>query len=382
MLLTLVEDYSKSVSLDSELLGASETGYYLNSGVHQFINIQNLLAHIPKVSFTFEAYNAATTYGSFTTTKQSSDIVEDAGQLYQSIASNNVGNALTDTAFWLPTDLNSIRLKTFWFRVYQSALQHLNLTRRLVDNQYLYNVVELNRQETETQLSGDFSGWCFEPKGSDYVSIRLNEVALQAKTATPQNLYVVNQGQLIDTLTLNPNADGRLVFERLDYTISGKGVFYFLIDSQVVLTNGSFVDPLQYKGFTAYTCTGIGDAPESAEYSYMTSNNGLSFNVSAVFDGAKYIENNIADFGKYLQSAWEYEVLNYFLYNPNNRSNRDERNTLDRQILMNETKLTNAETVVKQFMREKKKALSIIDKSFDNMLVEDDDGWEIEVGSV
>lgn len=383
MLLTLIEDFSSQVTLDTQLNGTPETGYYLNSGVHSYINTANLVSLLPKVVYTFSGYDIAATYGVFSESQRLSDIVEDGGKIYESIKVGNTGNAVTDGTYWMETTIEALRIKTFFYRSYQMAIQKLNVTRRLLDNQYLYSVAELNRQVTETALQGDYAGWCFEPKGSDYVSIRINEIALQAKTATPQNVYVVNQGVLIDTLTVNPNADGRLVFEDLGYTISGKGVFYFLIDSQTVLTNGSVIDPLKYDGFTAYTCQGIGATPEGAKYSYGTSNNGLSFNVSASFDGAKYIENNKLDFGGYFQAAWQLDVLNCFLYNSYNRSNRDERNIIDKQLLVSETKVTNAQTAVKHFNDERKKAIAVIERTFDTELLDEGyDEIEIETGSV
>lgn len=383
MLLTLIEDFSSQVVLDSELIGTPETGYFLNSGVHSYINLANLVSLLPKVDYTFSTYDNAATYGKFSESQQLSDIVLDSGKIYQSIQASNTGNAVSDEDFWLETTQEALRIKTFFYRSYRMALQKLNLTRRLLDNQYLYNLVELNRNETETALSGDYAGWCFEPKGSDYVSIRINEMSLQAKTATPQSVYVVNQGQLVTTLTVNPNADGRLVFEDVGYTVSGKGVFYFLVDAQTVLTNGAVVDPLKFNGFTAYTCIGIGATPEGSEYSYNTSNNGLGFNISASFDGGKYVENNKVDFGRYFQAAWQLDVLNCFLYNAYNRSNRDERNVIDKQLLINETKVTNAETAVKHFNQELKKAISVIERSFDTELSEGNtDEIEIETGSV
>lgn len=383
MLMTLVEDFSTQLSLDSELLGTPSSGYFLNSGVHPYITVENLISFLPNVTINISDYNASTTYSEYTDSLKLSDVVQDNGVIYQSLVDNNTGNALTDDTKWLVTNIDSLRIKSFVLRSQQAAIQKLNLTRRLVDNQYLYNVVEPNRRDlTETMLPNDYAGWCFEPKGSDYVKIRINEVALQATTATPQSMYVVNQGQLIDTLTLNPNADGRLVFEEINYTVYGKGIFFFVIDSQNVLTNGSYVDPLKYNGFTACTCVGIGSTPEDSAYSLGTSNNGLSFNVTATFDGLKYIENNLVDFGDYLQAQWQIDVLNHFLSNPNTRSNNVQRSVIDRQLLLDETKLTNVETAAKRLKYSYKKAKEAISISLDTELDGEDGAFTIEISSI
>ena len=72
--------------------------------------------------------------------------------------------------------------------------------------------------------------------------------------------------------------------------------------------------------------------------SFGTSNNGLNFNITVVFDGATYIENNLKDFGNYIQASWVLDVLNMFLHNSNNRSNISERIQLDKQKLREQKK--------------------------------------------
>lgn len=382
MLLTLAEDFTGQFDLDSELMSAPETGYYLNSGVHSYITTSNLLDFLPNVDYTFDAYSAGKTYGKYSVTRNLSDIVIEGGVVYESISDNNIGNLVTDDTKWLKTNIESLRIKHFAQTSKDNAFRKLNLTRRLVENQYIYNLVELNREPVETLLPSNYCGWCFESKGSDYVKIRINQIALQAKTNTPQSLYVINQGQLIDTLTLNPNIDGRLVFETFNYTISGKGVFHFVIDSQVVLTNGSYIEPLKYDGFVAYTCNGVGNTPEESTYSYGTSNNGLNFNVTAFLDGSVYAENNAIDLGEYLQSAWQIDVLNAFLSNPNTRSSNTQRNVMERQILLDETKLTNIESAIKRYNKSLSYTLGTIDKTFDRELTRNNnDGIEITVSA-
>lgn len=373
MILTIAEDFTNTVALDTELTSLPSGGMYLNSGVHPSITVTNLLEFLPNETITFGAFVGGTTYGKYTDSRKVTDIVTDGGIIYQSLTAANTGNTpASSPTNWLVTNIESLRIKSFVLRSQDNAKAKINLTQRLVDNQYLYNIVEVNEQPVATILPNDFAAWVFEPKGSDYVSFRINQMAFQATTDTPQNLYVINQGQLITTLTLNPNAEGRLVFEDINYVFSGKGKFIFAVDSQNVLTNGSAVDPLNFDGFVAYTASGIGTPAEDSIFSYGVSNNGLSFNISSFFDGSIYLDNNLDYFANYLQSAWELDVLNMFLHNSHNKSNKDQRIQLDKNLLAAETKELNAATVIRRFEKERKEAIKLLQKTYDREINDND----------
>ena len=382
MILTIAEDFTSTVTLDSELTALPSGGMYLNSGVHPSITVNNLIQLLPNVSFTFAAYVAGTTYGKYTDSRVSTDIVMDSGIMYQSLTAANIGNTpASSPTNWLVTNIDSLRIKMFAQKSQDAALRKINLTRRLVDSQYLYNVAEVNENPTTTLLPNDYAAWVFEPRGSDYVKFRINQVAFQATTASSQSLYVINQGQLITTLTLNPNLEGRLVFEDIDYEFYGKGKWIFAVDSQNVLTNGAVIDPLANDGFVVYTATGTGATAQASEYSWGSINNGLNFNITAYTDSSIYVDNNLVEYTNYLQAAWQLDVLNMFLSNPHSRSNRDERNVLiDKQMLIAETKELNAGSAIRTFEKERKQAIKQLQKTFDREL--DDNEFIIEVGSV
>ena len=381
MILTIAQDFTDTVTLDSELTSLPDGGMYLNSGVHPSITVNNLLNFLPNVNFTFAAFVGGTTYGKYTDTRKSTDIVLDGGIVYQSLTAGNIGNTPAgDLVNWLPTDIDSLRIKSFVLRSQDNALAKINLNRRQLDNQYLYNIVEVSEEPTVTLLPSDFAAWVFEPKGSDYTTFTINQIALQATTATPQSLYVINQGVLVTTLTLNPNLEGRLEFEQIGYTFSGKGKWLFAIDSQNVLTNGAVVDPLNFDGFVAYTATGIGATAKDSVYSIGTSNNGLSFNITTWFDPSVYVDNNLTNFVSYLQAAWELDVLNMFLHNANNRSNKDQRIQLDKQMLIAETKELEMGSVLVKFKGEKKQAIKQLEKTLDRTI--NDNGFEVTYSSI
>lgn len=363
MVLTFTDDFSSDLTLDTQIMGVPESGMYLNHGVHPLITIDNILTFLSDKTITYSAYVAGTTYGLYTTTRAKSDIVTSGGKIYQSIAAANKGNTpSTSPTYWLETDLNSLKIKAEIFKAEDALISALKLNKKLVENQYIYNV-----GKTVTALQGNYSGWAFEPKGSDYVKIRINQICLQAMTTSPVNLYVINQGVLLTTLVLNPN-NGLLAFETCNYTISGKGVFYFVFDSQSVLTNASYNDPLKYTGFVCYPIQGTGATAASAEYVQSVCN-GLNFNVTAYTDSTVYVQNNLCEFAKALQSQFELNMIRMFLNNPMNKSNKNERNILptdSKNMLYNEVISMEGETVVHRYNRNIKEAIEAINRTFDN----------------
>jgi len=362
MVLGISEDFTSNVVLDSELKKLPSSGLYLNSGVHPSITVENLLDFLPKTVFTFNAWSNATDYEVFTLSRNRKDIVLSDGKIYQSIKAG-INNLVSDTDFWLETNIESLRIKVFLDKVKDRVFSDLSLTRRLINNQYLYE----SSSTTEVNLTNDYAGWVLEPKGSDYVTIRVNEISIQKSGTTPINLYVLNQNTLIDTITITPN-NGDLNFQPVDLVLNGKGSFKLVIDSTDVFRGVSTVNPFKFDGFLAYTTNGTGDAPETSKYTYNTFGNGIGLNLSAYLDATQYIENNLSDFGNFIRAVFEVMVFEMFLHNSNNRSNRSQRIQMDDQILIAELKDMSHETIVKKYHREKKRALDEIQKTFDTQL--------------
>ena len=368
MILTFAEDFTSTIDLDSELVGTPESGLYWNRGVHPILTVEGLLSYLPIISFTFPAWDNGTTYNEFNTSRKKSDIVTFSGDIYLSLQDTNLNNSPdeVDSTFWLPTNIESIRIRSFIWTVEDNFRAALTLDRKLIENQFIYNV-----GETSHTLTNDFSGWAFEPKGSDYVKIRINQIALQAETDVAQDLFVINQGRLIDTLTLNPD-NGVLAFEDVGYTISGKGRFLFVINSQDVLSENAFNDPLRYDGFVCYPVTGAGSVAKDAEYSESSNGNGLNWNVSAYLDSTVYIDNNQIDFAKFLQVQMELDFVRTILHDSNFRSHRNERilkeTPLVQQLLSTESLNLDLNTIAAKYMMEKKIAVEAVNKTFDKFL--------------
>lgn len=375
MVVGIAEDFTSNVVLDSQLKN-SQSGLFLNSGVHPSITVQNLLAFLPSDFTVTTAWDNAVTYGKFEDTRNKRDLVVHESKIYQSIKADNTNQVpTTETDYWLETNIESLRLKDFIFKIIDRVRADLRLTKRLVDNQYIYEV-----GEQSVTLPNDYAAWVFEPKGSDYVSIRLNQVSFQKSGVTPVNLYVINQGVLIDTLTVTPS-NGIVEFKDLEYTFKGKGKWIFAIDATDVNIGSGYIDPLSYDGFVCYTTTGIGDAPETATYNYNARGNGLGFNVTAFLDSEVYFDNNINEFGSFIRATFEYMAFTMFLHNSNNQSSTPQRWQMDSKTLLIELKDEKVDTVIKRYKTEKKQALKKLEKTFDTHL-SDDSGFEVEITTI
>jgi hypothetical protein len=375
--LAFAEDFTSDVLLDSDLLGTPDSGLFWNRGVHPIVTLDNLLSMLPSLTATFTAYSASVTYSKFETSRKRSDVVTYQSKIYRSLLDSNINHApgaVGSSTYWLETTLASLKVKSFIWSVEDNVTSALALNRRLVENQYIYNL-----GSKVTILSNDWSGWAFEPKGSDYIKIRINQMSLQANITSPVNVFVINQGVLKATIVLNPSS-GLLAFEAAPYIISGKGVFYFVFASQSVLCDGAYNDPLKYEGFICYPVNGIGAVAKDAVYSAGSNANGLNFNVSAYLDSSVYLENNKVDFAKFYQAQFELDFLKLATTNANTESNREQRNlNNDRTLSLLATESLNNElnTVARNYLHQKKIAIDAINKTFDKYL-HAPVGWDVE----
>lgn len=373
------EDFTSSVVLDAQLKAVPDSGIYLNSGVDPSITVNNLLEHLPKTVFTFSDWDNTKTYGKFLVARDRDNLVTKNSKVYESIRESNTDNdpEEVDSTYWVETNIESLRLKIFLQAVKDRVYSDLGLTRRLVNNQYIYD----NGRGVEKTLSGDYSAWVLEPKGSDYVKFRINELCLRKSGTTPVNVYVVNEGSLLETITLAPD-EGRNTFRAVNILLSGKGRFYLAIDSTTVISSNATVDPHKFKGFVAYMASGQGDSPEGAEYSYHTESNGLGMNITAYLDPEKFIDNNIVEMAPFIRATFEYMAFQMFLSNPNQRSNTSERGIPEENMLVNELKRFDGDTVVRRYTNEKKRAMKLVDKVYDTELSDKDGKLSVKVGSI
>jgi hypothetical protein len=376
MVLGISEDYTVDIDFDSELTNIPSSGLYINSGVHPSITNENILEFLPKTVITFIEWSDATTYAVFTETRNKKDIVTSGGKIYQSIKSGiNQDPTTEDSTYWLETNMESLRLKNFLEKVKDRVHTDLSLDKRLINNQYLYD-----DGDVATTLLNNYAGWVIEPKGSDYVSFRINQVSLQKSGTTPVNLYIINQKTLVKTIQITPN-NGELNFVNTDIVLSGKGVFKLVIDSTDVFVGSKNIDPTRFDGFVAYLTIGTGDAPETSKYTYSTYGNGIGLNITAYLDSKVYVDNNLSNFASFVRATFEYMAFQMFMHNSHNASNRATRIQMADNILMAELKETKADTVVARYLNEKRMAIKMLEKTFDTQL-KSQGGLTVETGSL
>ncbi len=374
MVLGFSEDFSSNSVLDSSLTNPT-SGLFVNSGVSSIITIKNLLDFLPFKDVDISAWSDTKDYSVYLESRNKKDLVIYDDKVYQSIQSGINKQPDTNPLFWLETNYDSLKIKNFMQKVQDRVYSDLNLTNSLINNQYLYEL-----GDSEYDLPNDFSAWVFEAKGSDYISLRINEVCFQALTDQDVNLYVINQGVLLDTLTITPK-NGKLVFETLDYEFKGKGKLILAVDSTKVLKGKGYIDSLLYDGMTVATMTGIGDNPQDAKYTYTNTGNGLGFNISVILDSSKYIYNNSRELASLIKATFEYMCYELFENNSNGRGNRTEK-ILSKDALRFELKDLNFDTVVRRYRKELEKFTKSMDKTYDTQIKQVKKGISVKMSSV
>lgn len=101
MILGIAEDFSSSITLDTELKSVPSSGMYLNSGVHPSITVENLLHFLPNLDIIPSDWLIGTTYGVFNDSLNRTDLVTHNSKIYQSIKAGVGQNPTTETDYWL-----------------------------------------------------------------------------------------------------------------------------------------------------------------------------------------------------------------------------------------------------------------------------------------
>lgn len=380
MVLGIAEDYTtKDLVLDSELTGTPSSGLYLNRGVHPAITLGNLLAFLPLIDINFDTWNISTAYQPYSITQNRGSVVIYQNKIYECIATSTGNNPSTSSAQWLETTIESLRLKSFIRSVEDRVKTELQLNKRLVNNQYIYEDGDYGYTPPQ-----DYSGWAIERRGSDYVTVRINKIAITKMGTTPVNFYIVNQGTLLETFQVSPS-NGRTVFVDVDKTLSGNGPFYILVDNEEVLVGDNYMDVLRYNHFNAYPVIGQGTSPEDADISQVSRGMGIGLNLSAYADGSAYLDDNISEYGNFIRATLEYMAFLTYYHNANNRSNRSEAIRMNDAMLMAEVRDVHSDTIISRFYRERKLAKKVLDRTLDLALKEgsvDNDSLYIDTGSL
>jgi hypothetical protein len=124
MVLGIAEDYSTEITLDSQLTSVPESGIYANSGIHPSITVGNLLAFLPKIDIVPSIWDYTKNYGKYETLRSKDALCTRTNNIYQSLKTPNQNqNPVTQTAYWLQTNAESLKLKSFLDKVRATHLK-------------------------------------------------------------------------------------------------------------------------------------------------------------------------------------------------------------------------------------------------------------------
>lgn len=336
MILGIVEDYTSSdVYLDDKLTGGKVA---LNKATNPLITLRNILAFLPKINKTFPDWESGT--------YAVGDIVLHDEVLYECISETEEE---PDGDGWMQTSLDSLRIRAFLDRVEDRVYSEL-FSERLIKSDY---VIDKGERE-DVLLSNDYSSWVIEPKG--YTSIRLNSISLESDEESI-DVYLLDGNKLLDTISITPTSG--VSFTNIDYTYRGFGEFRIAIDSTNVKRGRSVISRLFLNNYDIWVEKGTGDDIEDSDWEVCFEGNGMSLNISVLFDSKKYIENNVNEFSYYFRSTFEYMCFELFLTNPNVRLG-EENVHLDRVYITNEIKVLQGDTVAKRRIDEKKRLTNVL----------------------
>lgn len=176
-------------------LTVSESGNYFQ-GVHPLINLENLHSIAPQFDkYVHDPYNVATTY-------KIGNRVGVSGKVYESIANENLGNAVTDATKWEEIDLFSewlqnIKLEAIT-KVINKALTEKKLRGELKSVFENLNLFEGSGRASDTIIKeGRFVFWEFQLKNQNNLNIILQSIGTQLTqaNATPLKIYVYHSSQ-------------------------------------------------------------------------------------------------------------------------------------------------------------------------------------------
>lgn len=345
---------SLSPVLDSDLTGISKSNKYFNVGVHSYITLENITAFLPKLSeYVIAAYASGTTYDNYNNTFSLGDVVTDSSKYYISVATANVGNAVSDTTYWKETTLESLILKDKIRSSVEIALSELITPNFIEDNVYMYRIGDATDDLIEN--TSKLVGYRINPLSSDHLLFLINQIGLYFESDETIEFKLYNQNKLISTFSASATSD---LFEWVDIAeleiSSNTGAWYLFYD-QSTLTGRAIGNNTvfhtcmnKYANITPFEMDSISDLPNIDESNFVYDKNyGLNLNFTISYDLTNFIKQHLMQFAEVFQRQFEYEMLSLFHYNPDAQSCLEERNVNIRELIP-ELKTFEGDTVIKK----------------------------------
>lgn len=367
-LITFKDSLNSGTSvLDSDLTGVSKSNRYFNVGVNPVISIENIEAFLPLLSgYTIAAYVAGTTYKNYNTTFSLTDVVSESSKLYISIVSGNVGNAVSDTAFWKETTLMSLILKDKIRGSIEVVISDMIVPNFIEDSVYMFRIGD---SDDLIENTSKLVGYRINPISSDHLLFIINQIGLHFEKIETIPFKLYNQNKLISEFSLSSIAN---LFEWKDITqieiTSNTGAWYLFYDQdelsgRAIGNNTIFTNYMyQYANVTPFEIDSISDLTDFDESDLVYNKNyGLNLNFSISYEMTDFIKQHMLQFAECFQRQFEFDMLSLFCYNPDAQSELRERN-IDPDKLIFELKSFEGETVIIKLKRSFKSLRATLNK--------------------
>ena len=389
-LLTFKSSLNSSTSvLDSDLTGGSRSNRYFNSGVHPLIKIENIEAFLPNLSdYTIAAYAAGTTYGNYNATFSLDDVVTSSSKYYISIVSPNIGQTITNTAYWKETTLLSLILKDKIRSSIETVFSNLITPNFIVDNIFMYRVADITNDVIEN--TSKLVGYRINPTQSNHLLFIINQIALDFEESETITFYLYNQNTQVSTFDLVSTGKR---FEWKDLTqieiSSNTGAWYLFYDQSTLTgraigNNTIFYNNMfDYANITPFAVDSIADFSDfdSANLTY-DRNYGINLNFSISYDLTDFIKQHMLQFTECFQRQFEYDIASMLYYNPYSQSELRQRNINSKELIM-ELKSYEGDTIIRRLSSSYKRLKATLNKLGykDNAFTENEDD-NFTIGSI
>jgi len=389
-LVTFKSSLNSSTSvLDSDLTGGSRSNRYFNSGVHPLIKIENIEAFLPNLSdYTIAAYAAGTTYGNYNATFSLDDVVTSSSKYYISIVSPNIGQTITNTAYWKETTLLSLILKDKIRSSIETVFSNLITPNFIVDNIFMYRVADITNDVIEN--TSKLVGYRINPTQSNHLLFIINQIALDFEESETITFYLYNQNTQVSTFDLVSTGKR---FEWKDLTqieiSSNTGAWYLFYDQSTLTgraigNNTIFYNNMfDYANITPFAVDSIADFSDfdSANLTY-DRNYGINLNFSISYDLTDFIKQHMLQFTECFQRQFEYDIASMLYYNPYSQSELRQRNINSKELIM-ELKSYEGDTIIRRLSSSYKRLKATLNKLGykDNAFTENEDD-NFTIGSI
>lgn len=354
----ILEDYTISgLDLGEDLVNPT-SGLFLNDGVSPLITVKNLLNFLPYLDYLIPEWDNLKNYELY-----DSDIkgLVSYNSKFYICKESNVGlQPDLNPISWAETNKESVVLMNFVKNVVDRALLSLSIENVISEK----NIVDVTKSsDYDFSLISDYVGLSFNLLDDFNTYLNIKKLSIQANTINPIDVYVVNNGVLLQTIQLTPE-NGLISFKDVDLKLKGFGTFYLVMESSSVKKGTGYLDKYNFDGVVVSGVLGKGNSPESSEFSENPSTNGFGVVYSVEMDIKDSYKTKPTTFFNYIKSCFEYSCFELFLYNPNATSNQHQKVIMDKNLLQNELKILDADTVAKRRNDYKKQLEDVLSSMF------------------